>query len=111
MTNRRELVRGIIACKGRAVGVARVVFRPSEIGVFNHGDVLVARTTDPSYTRLMLKASGIVTDFGGVTCHAAIVARELGVPCMVGASTATQAVRDGANVLLDCEEGVLYELF
>ena len=72
---------------------------------FRTGDVLVADMTDPDWEPIMKRAAAIVTNRGGRTCHAAIIARELGVPAIVGTGSATDALTDGAEVTVSCAEG------
>lgn len=72
-----------------------------------NGDVLVTTMTHPEFLLLMKKASAIVTDEGGITCHAAIVARELGKPCIIGTKFATQVLKDGDMVEVDADSGVV----
>jgi pyruvate,water dikinase len=108
---------GPVLARGRAVGGrigqgrARVVTRIADMHQVQPGDVLVAPMTDPDWEPVMKRASAIVTDRGGRTCHAAIVARELGVPAVVGAGDATTSVPDGETVTVSCaqgEEGLVY---
>jgi len=102
---------GKVICTGKAVGSkigqgkARVILDVSEISQFQDGEVLVTTMTDPDWEPIMKKASAIVTDKGGRTCHAAIVSRELGVPCIVGAEVATQLIKTGMEVTIDCTQG------
>jgi pyruvate, water dikinase len=96
---------------GRAVGSAiafgsvRIVTSNSDLDAFRPGEVLVAQTTTPDWEPVMKIASAIVTDRGGRTCHAAIVARELGIPAVVGTESATQVLRSGAEVTVSCAQG------
>ena len=71
------------------------------------GDVLVATMTKPDCVGAMKKAAAIITDEGGITCHAAIVARELGIPCIIGTKIATQVLRDGDEVEVDANKGTV----
>ena len=87
------------------VGVARVVKDASEMGRIKPGDVIVTDMTDPNWEPVMKRAAGIVTNRGGRTCHAAIIARELGIPAVVGCSDATQKLRDGETYTVSCAEG------
>jgi len=102
---------GKVICTGKAVGSkigqgkARVILDVSEISQFQDGEVLVTTMTDPDWEPIMKKASAIVTDKGGRTCHAAIVSRELGIPCIVGAEVATQLIKTGMEVTIDCTQG------
>jgi pyruvate,water dikinase len=88
-----------------AVGNVRVVAGTQDLGSFQTGEVLVAEKTDPDWEPVMKKASAIVTDHGGRTCHAAIVARELDLPAVVGTNDATGVLHDGAAVTVCCAEG------
>jgi pyruvate,water dikinase len=101
------LVRGLGAAPGQACGPVRVIASMADAAGFGEGDVLVAHMTAPDWVPLMRRASGIVTDSGGMTCHAAIVSRELGVPCIVGTSDATSKLRDGEVVTVDATHGAV----
>jgi pyruvate,water dikinase len=101
------LLRGLGAAPGFASGTARVVTSLDDAGRFAEGDVLVAHMTAPDWVPLMRRAAAIVTDSGGMTCHAAIVSRELGVPCVVGTSKATATVADGDVITVDATHGVV----
>lgn len=102
---------GSVLVSGRAIGQkigagpVRVIRDPSEMGRLQPGDVLVADMTDPNWEPVMKRASAIVTNRGGRTCHAAIIARELGVPAVVGCGHATELLRDGTLVTVSCVEG------
>ena len=103
--------RGPVLCEGRAIGqkigsgVARVVRSIAEMNKVQPGDVLVADMTDPDWEPIMKRAAAIVTNRGGRTCHAAIIARELGVPAVVGCGDALDKIPDGATVTISCSEG------
>ncbi len=92
-------------------GRANVIHNAEEIGQFKKGDVLVTDMTDPDWVPIMKIASAIVTNRGGRTCHAAIVSRELGIPCVVGTNDATEKIKSGKKVTVVCEgeEGKVYE--
>ncbi len=95
-----------------ATGKVRVIKDVSEINSFEEGEVLVTQITDPDWEPIMKIASAIVTDKGGRTSHAAIVSRELGIPCIVGTENATTVLRTGMMVTVDCsnsKEGAIYE--
>ncbi len=102
---------GTLIAKGRSVGAkiatgqARVITDAAHIGKFRPGEVLVADTTTPDWEPVMKAAAAIVTNRGGRTCHAAIVARELGIPAVIGAGDATVRIDDGAQVTVSCAEG------
>ena len=87
------------------VGVCRVIKSVKELGQVQAGDVLVADMTDPDWEPVMKRASAIITNRGGRTCHAAIIARELGVPAVVGCGDATAQLSDGTDVTVSCAEG------
>ena len=87
------------------VGVVRLIRDPGEMDRVKPGDVLVTDMTDPDWEPVMKRAAAIVTNRGGRTCHAAIIARELGIPAVVGCGDATQVLRDGMEVTVSCTEG------
>lgn len=105
----QPIVRGLGAAPGIGVGVVRVVPSLAEVGTFEDGEVLVAHMTSPDWVPLMRRAAAIVTDSGGMTCHAAIVSRELGIPCLVGTGDATSKLRDGELVTVDAKRGTVVE--
>ncbi|PZW71684.1 phosphoenolpyruvate synthase [Pseudomonas sp. URMO17WK12:I1] len=103
--------KGTVLVEGRAIGQkigagkVRVINDVSEMDKVQPGDVLVSDMTDPDWEPVMKRASAIVTNRGGRTCHAAIIARELGIPAVVGCGNATHALRDGQGVTVSCAEG------
>ena len=99
------LLQGLPAVPGEASGVVRVLADVKDGARLQDGEVLVAQMTNPDWLPTMRRASALVTDSGGMTCHAAIVARELGVPCIVGARTATKDLKDGTVVTVDGTHG------
>jgi pyruvate, water dikinase len=101
------LIRGLGASPGTAVGPVRVLHAPEDGVRLKSGDVLVATMTSPDWVPLMRRASGIVTDGGGMTSHAAIVSRELGIPCIVGTGRATRVLHDGQVVTVHAREGIV----
>jgi pyruvate,water dikinase len=103
------LVQGLAASAGRASGTVRVLRSPDEGHALQAGEVLVAPMTSPDWVPTMRRAAAVVTDGGGMTCHAAIVSRELGVPAVVGARNATTVLRDGELVTVDGAQGVVTE--
>src|SRR5204862_4812194 len=111
LTRYRIGKRGEVLATGRAIGSkigqgkVRVIEDVSEIGRVKEGDVLVTDMTDPNWEPVMKRAAAIVTNRGGRTCHAAIIARELGVPAVVGCEDATDKVPDGSEVTVSCAEG------
>jgi pyruvate, water dikinase len=99
------LVRGLSAAPGSASGPVRVLLRPQDGNRLADGEVLVAPMTNPDWLPTIRRATALVTETGGMTCHAAIVARELGVPCVVGARNATTDLHDGTIVTVDGTRG------
>jgi pyruvate,water dikinase len=103
--------KGEVILKGRSIGekigagAARVINSVHELNEFKDGEVLVADMTDPDWEPIMKRASGIVTNRGGRTCHAAIVSREIGVPCVVGTHEGTELIKQGQNITVSCAEG------
>ena len=105
----RVLVQGLAASAGRASGRVRVLTTPDQGRLLQAGEVLVAPMTNPDWVPTIRRAAALVTDGGGMTCHAAIVARELGVPCVVGSRVATSVLRDGELVTVDGAKGTVSE--
>jgi pyruvate,water dikinase len=103
------LVRGLGAAPGVGAGRVKIISELSQGNDLKEGDVLVTHMTAPDWVPLMRRSSAIVTDSGGMTCHAAIVSRELGIPCVVGAADATTKLRDGELVTVDATHGAVYE--
>ena len=106
---RKVLVRGLAASPGTARGTVRILGEGMSLDVVKKGDVLVTVMTSPDMVPAMTRAAAVVTDEGGMTCHAAIVARELGIPCIVGASNATKILTQGMLITVDGKMGVVYE--
>jgi len=102
------LLRGFGASPGVAGGVARILHGPAEMEKLKPGEILVTSMTTPDMVPAMTRAAAIVTDEGGMTCHAAIVSRELGVPCVVGTREATKLIADGSEVTVDGKTGTVY---
>jgi pyruvate,water dikinase len=103
----RLLVRGLGASPGRATGVVRVLETPADGALMKEGEILVTHMTSPDWVPIMRRAAAIVTDAGGMTSHAAIVARELGLPCVVGTHTATSAMKTGMIVTVEGGAGTV----
>jgi pyruvate,water dikinase len=98
---------GLCASPGKVIGVVKVCKSSTEVGKVQKGDILVAIMTRPDYIIGMKKASAIVTNEGGITCHAAIVSRELGIPCIIGTKIATEILADGDQIEVDANNGVI----
>jgi pyruvate,water dikinase len=103
------LLRGLGAAPGVVSGPARILASLADGDSLSPGDVLVAHMTAPDWVPLMRRAAAVVTDSGGMTCHAAIVSRELGMPCVVGTSSATTHLHDDEAITVDTAEGVIRE--
>ncbi len=113
----RLLERAPVLATGKSVGsrigagLARVIRNPEELASFKPGEILIADMTDPDWEPTMKMAAGVVTNRGGRTCHAAIVSRELGVPCVVGTGEATAAIETGRAVTVSCAEGDVGKIY
>ncbi len=105
----RPLLNGLGGAPGLAGGAVRILTTLADAGKLGPGDVLVTHMTSPDWVPLMRRSAAIVTDSGGMTCHAAIVSRELGIPCVVGTGEATRRLRDGELVTVDATHGVVLE--
>lgn len=108
-TSGAQLIRGLAASPGLAAGRVRVVRAVADGDALLPGEILVAEMTNPDWVPVLRRAAALVTDGGGMTCHAAIVSRELGVPCVVGTRNATQLLRDGELVTVDGRRGAVFE--
>lgn len=112
-TDRKVVVKGLPASPGLVAGKAHVILDPAHIDEFKQGEILVTEMTAPDWVPAMKKAKAIVTDSGGMTCHASIVSRELGIPCIVGTksrgSASTITIQDGMDITVDATNGVVYE--
>ena len=103
------IVKGLGASPGMAAGSVKVIFDLDELDKIEDGDIMVTAMTTPDMVPAMKKSSGIVTDEGGVTCHASIISRELGIPCVVGTGEATSTLKDSQEVTVDGKKGLVYE--
>lgn len=106
------ILKGIAVGTKIASGIVKVLEKAEDIGKIQKGDVLVTRITDPDWEPIMKIASAIVTNEGGRTSHAAIVSRELGIACIVGTANATEVLKDGEEITIDCSsggDGIIYK--
>jgi pyruvate,water dikinase len=110
-TNKKPIVTGISIGNKIGQGRVRVIPDASRITEFQKGEVLVTKMTDPDWVSIFPMASAIITDEGGKTCHAAIVSRELGVPCIVGTKNASKTLKTGDIVTVDCTQGLNGRIF
>ncbi len=106
------ILKGLPASPGKITGRAKILMGTDEIHKFNDGDILITKMTAPDWVPIMGKAKAIITDEGGLTCHAAIVSRELEVPCIVGTSSygkkATETIKDNELITVDAKNGIVY---
>ncbi len=107
--DRTVITKGLGASPGMAAGSVKIVKNTDELDKVQQGDILVTVMTTPDMVPAMKRANGIITDEGGVTCHAAIVSRELGIPCVVGTGDATSILPENSQVTLDGNKGIVWE--
>ena len=110
-TTKKPFLTGIAIGNKIGTGKVRVITSVSKLSEFKKGEVLVTKMTDPDWTSVFPMASAIITDEGSKTCHAAIISRELGVPCIVGARDATKKLKNGQEVTVDCTQGLDGRIF
>ena len=103
-------ISGAIANKGYARGKVKLIFNRKQLNNFQEGEILVAPMTSPWYVPIMEKAAAIITDEGGITCHAAIISREMNKPCIIGTKYATKFLKDGDLVEVDADRGIIRNL-
>ncbi len=106
----KSLVKGSTAFGGKVKGVVRIVLDPNKVKVFNQGDILVTGATRPEFLPIMAKAAAFVTDAGGILSHAAITAREMKKPCVIGTKFATKVFKDGDLIEVDATKGVVQKI-
>lgn len=102
-----KVFRGVAACKGIARGRVKIINSTNDISKMKKSSILVASMTLQEYMLAIRKAKAIITDEGGITCHATIVSRELGIPCIIGTKIATKALKDGDRVEVDANKGIV----
>jgi pyruvate,water dikinase len=103
-------LRGQSAYKGKVTGVVRIVLNPKKVVVFKKGDILITGMTRPEFLSLMKKSAAFVTDAGGILSHAAIMARELKKPCIIGTKFATKIFKDGDTIEVDADKGIVRKI-
>lgn len=104
------MVKGTVASKGKAKGKAKLLYEVEDMPKIQKGDIIVSPMTRPHFVPVLKKCSGIVTDFGGILCHAALISREFGIPCVVGTKYATKVFKDNDLVELDAYKGVVRKI-
>ena len=105
-----DIIKGVVAMNGLARGRAKIVFNSEQLNKVKTGDILVAPMTTPNYLSALKRAAAFVTDEGGITCHAAIVAREMKKTCIIGTKIATKVLKDGDLVEVDAKKGIVRKL-
>jgi pyruvate,water dikinase len=98
---------GQCAYAGKARGIARLIFTPDQMNKMHKGDILISQATSPDLIPAMKLAGAIVTNTGGLICHAAITSRELKIPCVVGTGNATEVFKDGDLIEVDATKGIV----
>lgn len=106
-TDQTKVLYGHTAMKGKIIGLVRIIKQKNQAAKLNRGEVLVSTMTTSDLLPAMRKASAFITDEGGITCHAAIVARELRKPCVIGTKVATQVLKNGDKVEVDADHGIV----
>lgn len=105
--NTDENIKGLTVSFGKAVGKVKIIKTINDLSLIEKGDILVTSMTRPDYVSAMKECSAIITDEGSILCHAAIISRELKIPCVVGTKIATQVLQDGDEVEVDADQGVV----
>jgi len=100
-------IEGLTSCKGKVIGKVRVILKKEEISILQKGEILVTSMTTPEYIVAMEKSAAIITDEGGVLCHAAIVSREMNIPCVIGTKIATKVLKTGDLIEVDANNGLI----
>lgn len=100
-------IKGDIASGGKASGVVKVILNTNELDKVKKGNILVTLMTTPDYIMAMNRSAAIITNDGGITCHAAVISRELGIPCIIGTKFATRILKDGDQVEVDADQGII----
>jgi phosphohistidine swiveling domain-containing protein len=102
-----KTIQGVSAMTGKVIGKAKVILSRNDFHKLNDGNILVTSMTRPEFTQVLSKVSAIITNEGGITCHAAIIARELKKPCIIGTKIATKILKDGDKIEVDANSGVI----
>ncbi|MFA5069695.1 MAG: PEP-utilizing enzyme [Patescibacteria group bacterium] len=100
-------IRGTTVSPGKVIGIAKIILNQKDFSKMDNGDVIVASMTRPEYVSIMKKAAAVITDEGGITCHAAIVSRELNIPCITGTQIATRSLADGDLIDVNANHGLV----
>lgn len=105
---KRALLKGIPACPGIVSGTVFVIKNPSRMAKIKKRAILAAPFTTPILAPVISQAAGLITEIGGLTCHAAVISREFGIPCIVGAEKATKTLKNGQKIILNANKGLIY---
>lgn len=108
--NKENVILGNTTSLGKVTGKVRILLKAEECGKLKKGEILVTFMTSPDFMPAIRKCSAIITNLGGVTSHAAIISRELGIPCIVGTKVATQVLKTGDKVEVDADKGIIRKL-
>ena len=104
----RIIAKGRPASAGVAKGIVKVVTKISQLDKVEEGDILCVLNSNPTWTIGMLKSKALISEIGGVVCHAAVVAREMGIPCVVAIPNITKILKDGQIIKVDGSKGIIY---
>jgi phosphoenolpyruvate synthase/pyruvate phosphate dikinase len=106
----KDHLKGMSASQGKVIGKVKIIKDRTQLHRLEEGDILITKLTTPDFVMAMGKAAAIVTDIGGLTSHAAIVSRELAIPCVVGTETATKTFKDGDLIEVDATNGIVRKI-
>ena len=109
MKKQKIILKGTSASSGVANGKAKIILSPKECKKMKKGDILITEMTDPLFMPAIRKAKAIVTDVGGLLCHAAITAREMKIPCIVNTKRATNILKNNQKIIVNATKGEIYE--
>jgi len=109
MSKQKVILKGTTASLGIARGKVKIILRPKECKKMKKGDILITEMTNPLYMPAIRKAKAIVTDIGGLLCHAAITAREIKIPCIVNTKKATAVFKNNQKIIVNATKGEIYE--
>lgn len=111
VSEKKQLLSGLCASRGIVEGIVHIASDNNLVMPKDNNFILVCNQTSPAYLVLLMNSKGVITEKGGMVSHPAIVSRELGIPCIVGAQNATQILKQGQKVLLDATNGVVYGFY
>lgn len=106
----QSIIKGQVAFSGTAKGKIKIIYNQKDLDKIEKGDILITTMTNANYIQAIKKCSAFITDEGGITCHAAIISRELGIPCIIGTRIATKVLKDGDLVEVDANKGIVRKI-